>query len=90
MISLMPGASHSFPALSPFVCLLEIPQTDEGVCMSKNDVSTYAGTTIMLTVEGRLALAADALAAAEKARTKQSRQRLCEKALNHLRSVAQG
>ena len=77
-------------ALSPFVCLLGIPQTDEGVCMSKNDVSTYAGTTIMLTVEGWLALAADALAAAEKARSKQGRKRLCEKAMNHLRSAARG
>ena len=58
--------------------------------MSKNDISTYSGTTIMLTVEGRLALAADALAAAEKARSKQGRKRLCEKAMNHLRSAAQG
>jgi len=58
--------------------------------MRKNDISSYSGTTIMLTVEGRLALAADALAAAEKARTKQGRKRLCEKAMNHLRSAAQG
>jgi hypothetical protein len=57
--------------------------------MSKNDVSTYAGTTIMLTFEGRLALAADALAAAVKTRSKQGRKRLCEKAMNHLRSAPQ-
>lgn len=42
---------------------------------------------MMLTVKGRLALAADALAAAEKARTDQLRKRLCEQVMNHLRSV---
>jgi hypothetical protein len=57
--------------------------------MKKNPVSTYAETTVMLTVEGRIALATDALASAEKARTKQRRKLLCEKALNHLRCLVQ-
>ena len=43
----------------------------------------------MLTVEGRIALAADALAAAGKARSERQRKSLCEQAMNHLRSVTQ-
>ena len=57
--------------------------------MSKNDISTYAGITVMVTVEGRLALAADALAAAGKARSEKLRKSLCEQAMNHLRSATQ-
>jgi hypothetical protein len=57
--------------------------------MNKNDSSTYAGITVMLTVEGRIALAADALAAAGKARTEKQRKILCEQAMNHLRSATQ-
>ena len=59
------------------------------MCMSKNNSSTYAGITVMLTVEGRIALAADALAAAGKARSEKRRKSLCEQAMNHLRSVTQ-
>ena len=57
--------------------------------MDKNNISTYAGLTIMLTVEGWLALAADALAAAQKARSEERRKSLCKQAMNHLRSVIQ-
>ena len=40
---------------------------------SEVDISTYSGTTVMLTVEGRLTLTVDALAAAQKTR-KEERQ----------------
>ncbi len=56
--------------------------------MNNSKVSS-AGTIVMLTVEGRIALAADALAAAEKTRNEKRRKSLCEQAMNHLRSVIQ-
>ena len=74
---------------SLFVCLSEKAQSDEEVDMKKNPVSTYAETTVILTVEGRIALATDALASAVKARTKQRRKLLCERALNLLHCVVQ-
>jgi hypothetical protein len=57
--------------------------------MKTSDLSTYARMTVTLTVEGRLSLASDALAAAKKTRNEQRRRRLCEEAVNHLRSVVQ-
>jgi hypothetical protein len=78
---------------SPYFSLLGRPRTDEETYMTKitkNDVSPYAGITVMLTVEGRLALAAYALAAADKTRSAKQRKRLCGQALNHLQAIVQG
>jgi hypothetical protein len=58
--------------------------------MVMNNSTVYSGTVVMLTVEGRLALAADALAAAEKARNEPQRKRLCLNAMNHLRAIVEG
>ena len=51
-----------------------------------------AGTIVMLTVEGRLALVADALATAHNTRNEdeEHRKRLCEKVMGYLRPVVQG
>jgi hypothetical protein len=57
--------------------------------MNNSKLSTYAATTVMLTVEGRIALAADALAAAGKTRNEQRKKTLCEQAMSYLRSVVQ-
>lgn len=57
--------------------------------MTKNTASNPCRAILTLTVEGRLALVAYALAAAEKTRSKQRRKRLCEEAMSHLRSVVQ-
>jgi hypothetical protein len=43
-----------------------------------------------MTVEGRLALAADSLAAAQKTRKEEERKRLFEKVMMYLRPLAQG
>jgi hypothetical protein len=58
--------------------------------MNNSKVSTYFGTTVMLTVEGRLAFAVDALSAAQKTRNEERRKRLLEQAMVYLRPVAQG
>jgi|GEM_PF-5053024 hypothetical protein len=58
--------------------------------MNNSKVSTFSGTTVMLTVEGRLALAADALAAAQKTRKTERRKSLCEQAMMYLQPVIQG
>jgi hypothetical protein len=55
--------------------------------MINSNASPYSGITVMLTVEGQLALAASALAGAKKTRNEQRRKRLCEQAMNYLRSV---
>jgi hypothetical protein len=57
--------------------------------MDKSDLSTDSGITVVLTVEGRLALAVDALAAAQKTRRKERRKCLCEQAVMYLRPVIQ-
>jgi hypothetical protein len=57
--------------------------------MQETNVSNYAGTIGMLTVQGRLALAADALVAAAETGNEQRRKRLSERAMNYLRSVVQ-
>jgi hypothetical protein len=44
----------------------------------------------MLTVEGRIALAADTLAAADKTRSEEQQKRLCEKVMRYLSPVVQG
>ncbi len=75
--------------LSLCVCLLQRPQADEQIGMNNNELSTYAATRVMLTVEGRIALAADALAAAGKTRNEQRKKALCELAMRYLRSVVQ-
>ena len=54
--------------------------------MSKNKVCAYAGKTVMLTSEGRLFLAYEAIIAAKTARSAQKRKRLCEEATNHLQA----
>jgi hypothetical protein len=54
--------------------------------MNKSQLSTSA-TTVMITAEGRLALAADALAKAAKMSGGLRRKQLCERAMNHLRAV---
>ena len=46
-------------------------------------------TSIMVTVEGRIALAANALSAAAKTRNVQRRNVLCEKAVKYLQSIVQ-
>ena len=58
--------------------------------MSHSNLSTYSETTVMLTIEGRLALAADALAAAQKTDKEGRQKRLCEQAMRYLRPVVQG
>lgn len=55
--------------------------------MDNSQPSTYAGTTIMLTDQGRIALAADALSAAGKSRNEKRRKALCEQTMNHLRAI---
>jgi hypothetical protein len=57
--------------------------------MNKSKRSSWVGTTVMITVEGRTALAADALAAAAKTRNGPRRKQLCERAMNHLRATVQ-
>ncbi len=57
--------------------------------MNNSKISTYSGTTVMLTVEGRLALAVDALAAAQKTRKAERRKGLCEQAMMYLYQVVQ-
>lgn len=57
--------------------------------MTKNQLSTYAGTTVMLTDEGRIALAADALMAAGKSRNEKRRKALCDQAMSYLRTIVQ-
>jgi hypothetical protein len=59
--------------------------------MKKSNVSTYNNEAIvMLTVEGRIALAADTLAAADKTRSEEQQKRLCEKVMRYLSPVVQG
>jgi hypothetical protein len=58
--------------------------------MNNSDVSTHFTATVMLTDEGRLALAADALAAVQKTRKEGRRKALCEQAIKYLRPVVQG
>src|ERR1035437_438776 len=58
--------------------------------MNNRDISTYSGTTVMLTVEGRLALAVDALAAAQKTRKEDRGKRRCDRAMVYLRPVISG
>ena len=55
--------------------------------MDNSQLSTYAGTTVMLTDQGRMALAADALIAAGKSRNEKRRKALCEQAMNHLQTI---
>jgi len=55
--------------------------------MNQSQVSARAATTVMLTDEGRIALAVDALTAAAKARNEQRRKVLCEQAMHYLRPV---
>ena len=74
---------------SLFVCLLERPGTDEQKDMETSKGSIYRRAVVMLTVEGRIALAADALVAAAKTRNGKRRKTLCEQAVNHLRLVLQ-
>jgi hypothetical protein len=58
--------------------------------MNNSKLSTYsATTTVTLTVEGRIALAADSLAAAGKTCNDQRRKNLCEQAIKYLRPVVQ-
>ena len=55
--------------------------------MGKKNSSIYAGITVTLTVEGRLALASEALAAARSTCNKKRRRNLCDQAMNQLRSL---
>jgi hypothetical protein len=55
--------------------------------MNNTNRSPYSKTAIVLTHEGRLALAADALAAAQKTRNETRRQRLCEQTVAYLRPL---
>jgi hypothetical protein len=55
--------------------------------MTKKDATLYGRTTLNVTVEGLLALAGEAVVAAENAQTKELRLSLCEKAMKHLRVV---
>jgi hypothetical protein len=55
--------------------------------MNHSKLSFGAATTVMLTDEGRIALAVDALATARKARGEQLRKALCEQAMSYLRPV---
>lgn len=57
--------------------------------MNNSKLSTYAATTVTLTVEGRIALAADALTTAGKMRNEQGKKTLCEQAMSYLRPVVQ-
>lgn len=57
--------------------------------MPKKNRCAYGGMSITLTIEGRLALAADAVAAARMARSEKRLKRICEEAVNHLRSIIQ-
>ena len=57
--------------------------------MNNDKLSTHAATTVMLTDAGRIALAADALTAAEKTRNERRRKALCEQAMSYLRLVVQ-
>jgi len=57
--------------------------------MDNSKLSTYAATTVMLTDQGRIALAADALIAAGKSRNEKRRKALCEQAMSYLRSIVQ-
>jgi hypothetical protein len=54
-----------------------------------NGDSDYFGTTVMLTAKGWIALAADALASAERTRNEKRRKTLCEPAINYLRFAVQ-
>jgi hypothetical protein len=56
-------------------------------CMMNNKVPPYSERTVTLTVEGRLILAMEALAAAQKACQQKRQARLCEKAIMYLRPV---
>ena len=49
-----------------------------------------AGTIVSLTSRGRIVLAAEALAAAEKTANQQRRKTLCEQAIAYLRDVVRG
>jgi hypothetical protein len=69
--------------------LLEKPQPDEQIGMDDKKLSIHAKTTVMLTLEGRIALAADALAAAGKTGNEQRKKALCEQAMTYLRPVVQ-
>ena len=55
--------------------------------MKKRTTSTHAATAVMITMEGRIALAADALAAAAKPPNTARKQGLCQCALHHLRAA---
>jgi len=48
------------------------------------------GTTVDMTVEGRLARALELLAAAQITRKEEERKRLCDKVMMYLRPLAQG
>ena len=76
-------------SVSLFVCLRKKPRAAEQIDMNNNKLSTHAATTVMLTDAGRIALAADALAAAGRTRNEQRRKALCEQAMSYLRSVVQ-
>lgn len=49
--------------------------------MTKKNAALYRKTTLSMMIEGLLALAAEAVVAAENARTKEQRLCLCEKAI---------
>ena len=84
----MPMSSIWAVAGSPFLPLLRSPDPAEGICMENSTGSAYSSrTTVAITVEGRIALAADALASAEKTPNQERRRGLCEQAIHHLRLV---
>ena len=53
--------------------------------MMHSNVTAYTRTIVILKTEGRLALALDALAAAQKTRNEQRRKYLCGKAMGYLK-----
>jgi hypothetical protein len=62
---------------------------DELTYVNNSETLTYSGTTVMLTIEGRLALAVDALAAAQKTRKEEQRKSLWRQAMMYLRPFVQ-
>ena len=76
-------------SVSPFISLLSRPSADEVIDMNNSEPSKYSGITLMLTDKGLIALAADALVAAEKSRNNERRKALCEQAMIYLRRIVQ-
>jgi hypothetical protein len=57
--------------------------------MDNGQLSACGATTVMLTDQGRIALAADVLITAGKSCNEKRRRALCEQAMTYLRTIVQ-